>query len=89
MELAGEPESVPAEGDLDDRLVWVGPDDRGVVLEVIAVDLSGLPAGHPRHAASVPEDLMATKKTRYEPAPDPDVDLQREDIRDRRGRRIT
>ena len=24
---------------LDDRLVWVGPDDRGVVLEVIAVDL--------------------------------------------------
>jgi hypothetical protein len=39
MELAGEPECVPAEGDLDDRLVWVGPDDRGVVLEVIAVDL--------------------------------------------------
>jgi hypothetical protein len=32
---------------------------------------------------------MATKKTRYEPAPDPDVDLQREDIRDHRGRRIT
>ena len=39
MELAGEPECVPAEGDLDDRLVWVGPDDRGVVLAVIAVDL--------------------------------------------------
>jgi hypothetical protein len=39
MEAAGEPEHVPADGDLDDRLVWVGPDDRGVVLEVIAVDL--------------------------------------------------
>jgi hypothetical protein len=32
---------------------------------------------------------MATKKTRYKLAPDPDVDLQSEDIRDRRGRRIT
>jgi hypothetical protein len=32
---------------------------------------------------------MATKKTRYELARDPDVDLQSEDIRDRRGRRIT
>lgn len=39
MEAAGEPERVPAEGDLDDRLLWVGGDDRGVVLEVIAVDL--------------------------------------------------
>jgi hypothetical protein len=39
MEAAGEPEHVPADGDLDDRLVWVGPDDRGVVLAVIAVDL--------------------------------------------------
>jgi hypothetical protein len=25
MEAAGEPEVVPAGGDLDDRLVWVGP----------------------------------------------------------------
>jgi hypothetical protein len=32
---------------------------------------------------------MATKKTRYELAPGPDVDLQRGDIRDRKGRRIT
>ena len=39
MEAAGEPERVPAEGNLDDRLLWVGPDDRGVVLEMIAVDL--------------------------------------------------
>jgi hypothetical protein len=39
MEAAGEPECVPADGDLDDRLRWVGPDDRGIVLEVIAVDL--------------------------------------------------
>jgi hypothetical protein len=39
MEAAGEPELVPADGDLDDRLVWIGPDDRGVLLEVIAIDL--------------------------------------------------
>ena len=39
MEAAGEPKRVPADGDLDDRLLWVGPDDRGIVLEVIAVDL--------------------------------------------------
>ena len=39
MEAAGEPERVPADGDLDDRQLWVGPDDRGIVLEVMAVDL--------------------------------------------------
>jgi hypothetical protein len=39
METAGEPERVPADGDLDDRLLRVGPDDRGIVLEVMAVDL--------------------------------------------------
>jgi hypothetical protein len=39
METAGEPDRVPADGDLDDRLLWVGPDDRGIVLEVMAVDL--------------------------------------------------
>jgi hypothetical protein len=39
MEAAGEPLVVAADGELDDRLVWVGPDDRGVVLEVIGVDL--------------------------------------------------
>ena len=32
---------------------------------------------------------MAMKKTRYRLAPDPDVDLEREDVKDRRGRRIT
>ncbi len=39
MEAAGEPDVVPAVEGLDQRLVWVGPDDRGVVLEVIGVDL--------------------------------------------------
>ena len=39
MEAAGEPERVPADGDLDDRLLWVGPDDRGIVVEVMAVEL--------------------------------------------------
>ncbi len=39
MEAAGEPERVRADADLDDRLLWVGRDDRGIVLEVMAVDL--------------------------------------------------
>lgn len=39
MNAVGEPQRIPAEGDLDDRLLWVGPDDRGVVLEVIGIDL--------------------------------------------------
>ena len=39
MEAAGDPLRVPADDDLDERLVWVGPDDRGVVLEVIGIDL--------------------------------------------------
>ena len=39
MEAAGEPKRIPADGDLDDRLLWVGPDDRGIVLEVLAVAL--------------------------------------------------
>ena len=39
MEAAGEPERIPADGDLDDRLLWVGTDDRGIVLEVMAVEL--------------------------------------------------
>jgi predicted transcriptional regulator len=32
---------------------------------------------------------MATKKPRYRLAPGPDVDLEKEDIRDKRGRRVT
>ncbi len=31
-----------ATDDLDARIKWVGPDDRGVVLEVIAVELPDL-----------------------------------------------
>lgn len=34
-----EPIKVPATGDLDTRLVWIGEDDRGVELEVVALDL--------------------------------------------------
>lgn len=36
---AGAPEPVPATDQFDARLVWVGEDDRGVELEVIALDL--------------------------------------------------
>lgn len=38
MENAGEPMRIPAEEGFDARLVWVGQDDRGVTLEVIAVE---------------------------------------------------
>lgn len=32
----------PATDDLDARIEWIGSDDRGVELEVIAVELPGL-----------------------------------------------
>lgn len=38
MNNAGEPARIAAEGDLDERLVWIGVDDRGIVLEVIGVE---------------------------------------------------
>ena len=34
-----EPERIPATEDYDARLVWIGADDRGVELEVVALDL--------------------------------------------------
>lgn len=34
-----EPIGVPATGDLDARLVWIGKDDRGIELEIVALDL--------------------------------------------------
>lgn len=34
-----EPTRVPAVPGFDPRLVWVGADDRGVELEIVAVDL--------------------------------------------------
>jgi hypothetical protein len=34
-----EPTRIPATDIADARLVWVGPDDRGVELEIVALDL--------------------------------------------------
>lgn len=34
-----DPEHVPASATLDARLVWIGPDDRGVEREIVALDL--------------------------------------------------
>jgi len=39
MNNAGDPERFSAEGDLDERLLWIGEDDRGVVLEIIGIEL--------------------------------------------------
>lgn len=33
-----EPTPVPASEAFDARLVWIGPDDRGIELEVVALD---------------------------------------------------
>ena len=33
------PEQVPASGIADARLVWIGADDRGIELEIVALDL--------------------------------------------------
>lgn len=34
-----EPTQIPATSQLDARLVWIGDDDRGVELEIVALDL--------------------------------------------------
>lgn len=34
-----EPQRIPATSSFDARLVWIGPDDRGVELEIVALDL--------------------------------------------------
>lgn len=34
-----EPEQIPAGSGFDARLAWIGPDDRGAELEVVALDL--------------------------------------------------
>ncbi|MEJ5867133.1 hypothetical protein WDV85_05175 [Pseudokineococcus sp. 5B2Z-1] len=34
-----EPQRVPASDEADARFVWIGPDDRGVELEIVALDL--------------------------------------------------
>lgn len=34
-----QPTPIPATPDFDPRLVWIGPDDRGVELEIVALDL--------------------------------------------------
>lgn len=37
MADAGEPAIIPGEGDLGDRLLFIGRDEKGVELEVIAI----------------------------------------------------
>ena len=39
MNRAGEPRRIPATGALDERLLWIGEDDRGVLLEIIGIEL--------------------------------------------------
>jgi hypothetical protein len=36
---SSEPVRVPASATADARLVWIGPDDRGIELEIVALDL--------------------------------------------------
>lgn len=39
MNRSGEPVRISAEDGSDDRLLWIGEDDRGVTLEIIGLDL--------------------------------------------------
>lgn len=39
MNRAGEPQRIPDAGNFDERLLWIGEDDRGVVLEIIGIEL--------------------------------------------------
>ncbi|MGZ4210624.1 MAG: hypothetical protein ACXVQX_08510 [Actinomycetota bacterium] len=62
------------------------------MLEIIGIELPRVHPDHPRHAVRVQEKMMAAKKTnrpKYKLASGQDVDLKREVVRDRRGRRIT
>ncbi len=34
-----EPTLVPADADADERLIWIGEDDRGIELEIVALVL--------------------------------------------------
>lgn len=34
-----EPTRIPPSSDFEARLVWIGPDDRGVELEIVALNL--------------------------------------------------
>jgi hypothetical protein len=36
---SADPVRVPASADVDARLVWIGVDDRGIELEIVALDL--------------------------------------------------
>ncbi|MDR7300227.1 hypothetical protein [Haloactinomyces albus] len=38
MGNAGTPQIIPADTEHDERLLWIGPDDRGVELEVIGIE---------------------------------------------------
>ena len=38
-DLDTDPVRVPATANLDARLVWIGADDRGIELEIVALDL--------------------------------------------------
>lgn len=36
-----QPTEIPADDQMRERLIWVGPDDRGLVLEVVAIVEAG------------------------------------------------
>ena len=45
------PDHVPATATADARLVWIGEDDRGIDLEIVAVDFTRSSTGHRRPQA--------------------------------------
>ena len=78
------PEVIEADEVNRSRLLWIGPDDRGLSLEIVAVQEPDYLLGHPRHAAPVPEVAMSAKYVAG-----PDIDLDVEVVKDKQGQRIT
>jgi hypothetical protein len=80
-----EPVTIAIDGELEERLLWIGPDGRGLELEVVAIVMPEyVLVIHVMPTQLSSEDAMSAKYVAG-----PDVDLDHEVVRDKSGRRIT
>lgn len=80
-----EPEYVAATATADARLVWIGRDDRGIELEIIAFGPRRVHRRDPRDADQAAEVMAVSKSVTYRLGPDVPDD---EELRDGQGRVI-
>lgn len=80
---------IPADQTEDRGWLWVGTDDRGLQLEVIAIETAEMYLVIHVMPTSYPEVNAVARRKKQELGPiGPDVDLDVEDVRDSQGRRI-